>query len=237
MTPSLVLFDVDGTLVDTAGAGRAGLLRSFRRVFEVEDIAERAATVRLDGKTDPTIIAEMAEAAGIPKASVETRYADLHRAYLDALAEELRRDDPVRRGVLPGVRRLLDELHPRRDVWLGLVTGNIEQGARAKLGTFGLNAFFPDGGFASDHPDRTEIARIAHERFCRRAALRFAPERVAVVGDTELDVACARANRFRAVGVASGRVDRARLAAAGADAVLSDLTDLDEVMRALALPS
>lgn len=238
MSPALVLFDVDGTLVDTGGAGRSGLLRSFREVFGVPDIEALAAEVRLDGKTDPAIISEMALAAGLARDAIEARYAEFQRAYIQALREELAREDRRdSRRVLPGVRPLLDALHPRPGLWLGLVTGNIEDGARAKLATFDLNRFFLDGGFSSDHPDRAEIARIAHERFCRRAEVRFAPERVAVVGDTELDVACARANGFRAVAVASGRVDRERLAAAGADAVLADLSDLDEALRALSLPA
>jgi len=237
MTPTLLLFDIDGTLIDTGGAGRRGLLRAFREVFGVADIEVRAAAVRLGGKTDPAIIAEMALAAGVIPADVEARFAELRRAYLGALEDELLRGDPAARRVLPGVRALLDALHPRAGVWMGLVTGNIEDGARAKLATFDLNRYFPDGGFSSDHPERAEIARIAHERFCRRAETRFSPERVAVVGDTELDVACARANGFRAIGVASGGVAREHLAEAGAHAVLSDLSDLDEVMRALELAS
>lgn len=237
MRPSLVLFDVDGTLVDTAGAGRRGLFRSFRDVFGVADIELRAAEVRLGGKTDPAIIAEMAAAAGIARIAIESRYAEFQRAYVAALREELANGEPAHRRVLPGVQPLLEALHPRRGVWLGLVTGNIEDGARAKLQTFDLNRFFPDGGFSSDHPDRAEIARIAHERLCRRAAIRFAPERVAIVGDTELDVACARANGFRSIAVAAGGVSRVHLEAAGAHAVLDDLSDLDEVMRALELGS
>jgi len=233
MTPSLILFDVDGTLVDTAGAGRRGLLRSFRAVFGVDDVEARTAGVRLGGKTDPTIISEIAAALGIPAPDVEARYAELRRAYLDALHDELRRGDPAARRVLPGVVSLLDALHPRPGTWLGLVTGNIEDGARAKLATFDLNRYFLDGGFSSDHPERAEIARIAHERFCRRAEIRFTPSRVAVIGDTELDVACARANGFRSIAVASGGVAAERLAEAGAHAVLSDLSDLAEVMRAL----
>ena len=237
MTPSLILFDVDGTLVDTAGAGRRGLLRSFREVFGVDEVETRTAAVRLGGKTDPAIISEMAAALGIVASDVESRYADLRRAYLAALQDELSRGDPKARRVLPGVKPLLETLHPRPATWLGLVTGNIEDGARAKLATFDLNRFFLDGGFSSDHPERAEIARIAHERFCRRAEIRFAPERVAVIGDTELDVACARANGFRSIAVASGGVAAERLAGAGAHAVLPDLSDLDEVMRALELAS
>ena len=113
------------------------------------------------------------------------------------------------------------------------MTGNVEDGARAKLGAFGLNHFFSDGGFASDHPDRAEIARIAHERLSRRARYRFPAGQVVVVGDTELDVACAKANGFRAVAVESGWVPRERLEAASPDALFEDLTDADAVLAAL----
>ncbi|HUC42844.1 MAG TPA: HAD family hydrolase [Candidatus Sulfotelmatobacter sp.] len=232
MSPTLVLFDVDGTLVNTAGAGRRALERSFREVFGLSDIAEPASRVRFNGKSDPTIIADIAREAGIPGASIERRYPELQRAYLDALRAELRSPDP-RRAVLPGVVPLLEILSRRDDVTLGLITGNIEEGARAKLSVFDLNRFFPDGGFASDHPERAEIARIAHERLSRRVGLRFPPERVVVVGDTELDVACARANGFVAIAVESPWMSRDELEASAPDGLFRDLTDADAVLRAM----
>ena len=115
MSPTLVLFDVDGTLVNTAGAGRRALERSFREVFGLSDIAEPASRVRFNGKSDPTIIADIAREAGIPGASIERRYPELQRAYLDALRAELRSPDP-RRAVLPGVVPLLEILSRRDDV-------------------------------------------------------------------------------------------------------------------------
>lgn len=234
MRPTLALFDVDGTLVDSGGAGRRALERSFLAVFNLRDIAEPASRVRFDGKSDPTIIAEIAAAAGVPGPEIERRYPDLRRAYLEALDGELARPDP-RRRVLPGVERLLTALSERPDVFLGLVTGNIEDGARAKLGAFGLNRYFPDGGFSSDHPDRAEIARIAHERLSRRAGFRFPPDRVMVIGDTELDVACARANGFSAIAVESGWVPRERLLAAAPDALFADLTETPAILAAMGL--
>jgi phosphoglycolate phosphatase len=234
MRPTLVLFDIDGTLVDAAGAGRRGLEASFRKVFGLEDITEPASRVRFGGQSDPTIIAAIAREAGLPPAEIATRYVDLQRAYLDALRHELALPDP-RRRVMPGVRPLLDALAARPDVFLGLITGNIEEGARAKLDAFGLNGYFVDGGFSSDHPERAEIARIAHERLSRRAGFRFPADRVMVVGDTELDVNCARANGFRAIAVESGWIPREDLEASAPDALFADLTDVAAVFTAMGL--
>lgn len=234
MRPTLVLFDIDGTLIDTAGAGRRGLEESFRAVFGQDGVSEAASRVRFGGKSDPTIIAEIARESGIAPRLLEARYAELQAAYLEALARELARPDS-RRRVMPGVPALLDGLARRPDVFLGLVTGNIEAGARAKLGAFDLNRYFADGGFSSDHPDRPEIARIAHERLSRRAGFRFPADRVIVVGDTELDVDCARANGFSAIAVESGWISREALEAAKPHALFSDLTDLDAVLSAMGL--
>jgi phosphoglycolate phosphatase len=234
VSPTLVLFDIDGTLVDAGGAGRRGLEASFRRVFGLEDITAPASRVRFAGQSDPTIIAAIAREAGIAGADVESRYVELQNAYVDALRRELSTPDP-RRRVMPGVRTLLEALAARPDVLLGLVTGNIEEGARAKLEAFGLNRYFVDGGFSSDHPERVEIARIAHERLSRRAGFRFPADRVMVVGDTELDVRCARGNGFCAIAVESGWVPREHLEAAGPDALFADLTDMAAVLDAMGL--
>jgi len=234
MRPTLVLFDIDGTLVDAGGAGRLGLQASFQSVFGLDDIEAAVARVRFGGKTDPAIIADIAREAGLPPIQVEARYAELQAAYLHALRKELSTPNSCRR-MMPGVRPLLDVLAGRPDVFLGLVTGNVEEGARAKLDAFGLNRYFVDGGFASDHPERNEIARIAHERLSRRAGFRFPVDRVMVVGDTELDISSARANSFRAIAVESGWVPREQLEAAGPDALLADLTDAGAVLAAMGL--
>jgi phosphoglycolate phosphatase-like HAD superfamily hydrolase len=234
MRPTLILFDIDGTLLDAAGAGRRGLEASFRSVFGIDDIEAPASRVRFGGQSDPTIIASIAREAGLAADVVETRYVELQNAYVEALRRELSTPDP-RRRVLPGVRALLDALSVRPDVALGLVTGNVEEGARAKLHAFDLNRYFPDGAYSSDHPERREIARIAHERLSRRAGFRFPSDRVMVVGDTELDIACARANGFCAIAVESEWVPREHLEAAGPDAIFSDLTDAAAVMAAMGL--
>jgi phosphoglycolate phosphatase-like HAD superfamily hydrolase len=137
--------------------------------------------------------------------------------------------------VLPGVRETLEMLAGRGDVTLGLLTGNLEAGAWAKLEAFGLADYFEAGGFSSDHADRREIARRAHAKLCAHTGIPFPAARTVVVGDTEHDVDCAQANGFRAVAVASGWVPRERLVEAGPDALLDDFTDSELVLAALDL--
>lgn len=234
MPPTLVLFDVDGTLVDSAGAGRRGLESAFRSVFGVEDMNGPASRVRFHGMTDPAILAALAREAGIDPAEFDRHGTALVDAYYEGLAADLAVPDP-RRRVLPGVRELLDALRGLPNVRVGLLTGNLERGARLKLDALGLWEAFEDGGFASDASDRSEIARIAWEKMCRRSGTAFERDRTFVVGDTELDVLCAKANGFRAVAVGSGWVARERLEAVGPDALFDDLTDLPAVLLALGL--
>jgi len=234
MRPLLVLFDVDGTLISAAGAGRRALEQAFHRVFGVDGMAALSRGVPFEGRTDPAIIVDMARCVGVDLEALRRRAREFEQEYLRALGEEMARPDP-RRRILPGIVPLLDALREREGVFLGLLTGNIEAGARTKLEPFGLNAYFPEGGFSSDHPDRSEIARIARDKLARRTGIAFPPERVVVVGDTDQDVACARANGYRAIVVESGFVPRDRLEAAGPDALFSSLADLGAVMRALGL--
>ena len=232
MKPTLVLFDVDGTLIDTGGAGRRSLEAAFRAVLGVEDVAALSRRVRFTGKTDPVIIDDMAAAAGLGSDAILAIAPDLRRAYLDALRLDMAREDP-RRRTIPGVVPLLEALSAKPETTLGLLTGNIEEGARTKLEPFGLNRFFEDGGFASDDPDRGAIARIAHEKASRRRGFSFPAADTWVVGDTELDIACARANGFRAMAVDSGWVPRDHLVEARPDAIVSDFTDVAAILRTL----
>ncbi len=234
MAASLILFDIDGTLVDTAGAGRRAIERAFLGLFGIEDVSARCAEVAFAGRTDPVILEDVALAAGIRPQLYRERRGELERIFLDELAREMARSEP-RRRVLPGVLPLLEELTTRAGVWLGLLTGNLEAGARTKLEPFGLNRFFPGGGFSSDHRDRRQIARIAHEKLSAYAGIRFSAASVTVVGDTEHDVDCAKANRFRSVAVDSGWVPRETLERAGPDYLLPSLADRRRALEALAL--
>jgi phosphoglycolate phosphatase len=234
MDPSLVLFDLDGTLVDCAGAGRRAIETAFREVLGLPDIEGPSRRVRFEGKTDPVIVEEIAREAGVPVERLAGVEAEFRASYVGALREELARPDP-RRRIMPGVRALLEALRHEPQVLIGLLTGNIEEGARAKLEPFGLNGYFTSGGFSSDHKDRAEIARVARDRLAHLTGREIPPERVSVVGDTELDIHCARVNGFRAVAVQSGWIPRERLLAARPDALFDDLTDLPAVLRALGI--
>ena len=232
MEPKLILFDVDGTLIDTAGAGKRAMERAFGEVFGLDGF-ERAAGVAYAGRTDPVILEGLARAFSIRPATFRERRDRLERTFVRALASEMARPDE-RRRLLPGVLPLLERLEALDAVYLGLLTGNLEAGARAKLEPFDLNRFFAAGGFSSDHPDRREIARIACRKLADLTGTAFRPGDVTVVGDTEHDVDCARANHYRSVAVDSGWVDRAALERARPDALLDDLSD-PGVMQALGL--
>ena len=199
----LILFDLDGTLVDTAGAGKRAIERAFVELCGIEAIAEKSSGVRFAGMTDSSIFQALAEAASIPAIRYAALRAELCSSYLRALVEEMARPDPKRR-IMPGIGNLLDELRAHPDASLGLLTGSLEAGARIKLEPFGMNGYFRGGGFGSDHHDRREVARLARLKIENLSGREFAPSRVAVVGDTEQDIACARANGFRAIAVESG---------------------------------
>jgi len=232
MEPRLVLFDVDGTLVDTAGAGRRAVERAFSRVFGLDGVAERSAGIRFAGCTDPTIFLTLAREIGIDPADWEKRRGSFEATYLAELEREMARPDD-RRRVVRGADRLLRDLAGRPGAVLGLVTGNLELGARLKLRPFDLERYFLGGGFGSDDPDRRVIARRATEKLSSVAGIPFRASEIVVVGDTEHDIDCARANGYRAVAVATGWVPREVLEAACPDALLPDLGDLDAALAAL----
>jgi phosphoglycolate phosphatase len=207
--------------------------RAFGEVFGLDGF-ERADGVAYAGRTDPVILEGLARAFEIRPEVFRKERDRLERTFVRALAGEMARPD-TRRRLLPGVLPLLERLERLDAVHLGLLTGNMEAGARAKLEPFGLNRFFAAGGFASDHPDRREIARIAHRKLSDLTGIRFRPDDVTVVGDTEHDVDCARANHYRSVAVHSGWVDREALERARPDALLDALSD-PGVLEALGIP-
>ena len=231
MEPKLVLFDVDGTLVDTAGAGRRAMEHAFHEVFGIDGF-ERAARVPYAGRTDPVILRSIAEAIGIEPDAFRIRASELQASFVRQIEAEMRRSDDRRRA-LPGVPGLLEALEAMDNVHLGLLTGNFEHGARAKLEPFRLNRFFSTGGFASDDSDRRKIAEIACRKVSELTGITFEATRVTVVGDTEHDVDCARANGFRAVAVDSGWVARETLERARPDVLLDDLSDRTRGLEAL----
>ncbi len=234
MEPTLALFDVDGTLVDTAGSGRYAFQAAFLETFGVDAVMQADGRVRFAGMTDPLIIEALADAGGISRNDLEAKNGSL----LDSFYRHLQAETDRLRGrgrVLPGVVPLLDRLAVLDNLFTGLITGNLETGARIKLKPFDLNRFFPAGGFGSDHSDRREVARIAAEKLNRHHGITVPPCRVVVIGDTEHDITCARANGYRAVVVQYEWVSKQRLLAAEPDHYLPDLTDIPHVLNTLGL--
>jgi len=223
MKPTLVLFDIDGTLVDTAGAGRRAIERAFTEVLQVDGSAAWSTGIAFAGMTDWSIFDALTAASGVTPARAASSRDALVDCYVRELEAEMATPDP-RRRVLRGVTALIERLIERADITLGLLTGNLERGARVKLEPFGLNRYFDTGGFGSDHRERADVARIAHERLTAATSKRFDPDRVFVIGDTDQDVACAHANGFRAIAVEAGWGSRDSLLAAGPEFLFPDLS-------------
>lgn len=223
----LLLFDIDGTLV-TGGPAKeafhAALLDTFGTAGPIE-------THEFSGKTDPQIARELLLAAGLAASDIDEGLDAMFQAYLSGLEAGLA-GRPME--VLPGVVDLLDALDAEPDIALGLLTGNIVDGARLKLGSAGLFGRFGVGSFGSDHAERDRLPGVAIERACATLGVSFPGEDVWVIGDTPLDVRCGQSHGTRTLGVATGRYDEHALRAAGADHVLVDFSDTDSAVAVLA---
>lgn len=229
--PRLILFDIDQTLVYTAGAGMRALTRA---VLEVLDLDLSRVGVMPAGKTDPQILREAVEHTGRPAPDPATEAA-VWDSYARHLDEEMARTDP-RREVKPGVRPLVETLHAMPGFCLGLLTGNLQRTARIKLEPFHLNAYFPVGGFGSDHADRGRLGAVAVERAQAHYGISFPPHRVWIVGDTDRDIGAARSlhPEARALAVATGHQSVEELRRFRPDAAVEDLSDTGAVLRILA---
>ena len=222
----LLLFDIDGTLLLSGGAGTRALNRTFEDMFGVADAFTGIAVA---GRTDPLILGDALDRAGVA-ADAAARRKFLAR-YCEHFEREILCPGP-RKGLMPGVRRLLDSLRERPDVACALLTGNIARAARIKLEHFALQRYFACGAYGDDAPRRDDLVPVAVGR-ARRAGIDVASASQAVViGDTPLDVQCAAVAGARSVGVATGSFTEEELRRAGADAVLPDLTDPNRFLLA-----
>jgi phosphoglycolate phosphatase-like HAD superfamily hydrolase len=226
MHKRLLLFDIDGTLMHSGGAGARALTRAL---FEVFGLKDALAGVRLNGQTDPQIVTDALSRAGL--LADDERRTQLEALYLTYLAREIVTSE--RACLMPGVHALLDHLAGRCDVILGLLSGNIEPGARIKLSRFDLNRYFSCGGFGSDSHVRRDLVPIALERARHLHGVRLTPKDVVVVGDTERDVDCGRHAGARTLAVATGCVAESVLREAGPDMFFANLADTERVAAAL----
>lgn len=215
----LVLFDIDGTLIRTGGAG----VKAFAKVFETEfGATDGFAQLKFAGRTDLSLVREFFNFHHIP-ATPENfgRFFDRYVFWLDHMLREGRGE--VCPGVRDFIRQLQDLPHPPV---LGLLTGNIRLGAEIKLRHFHLWEAFETGAFADDHEDRDQIAAIACRRGGARMGCALAGEEVLVIGDTPLDIRCARAVGARVLAVATGGARLEELLRHQPDWAVPDLTQL-----------
>ena len=225
---ALVLWDIDGTLVDSAKLGRDAFLVAFERITG----APPARLVPFAGRTDLEIAADLLEQSGhSAKDGVIDAFEQELAAAMSDLADEVRR----RGRAYPGARDALERLGREPGVVQGLLTGNIPANARVKLGAVGLDDLvdFDIGGYGSDHRVRSELVAIACARAEKKLGIAVPHDRAVLVGDTPLDVAAAQAGGARAIGVATGPFSVKELEDVGADVVLPDLLDAERLVAAV----
>lgn len=220
----LFLFDIDGTLITSGGAGESALIEAMSSRFGVQ---EDLKGITLAGATDAIIAVALLKKHGL-EASPEN-VAALLDSYLHHLTQRM----PKHSGqVFPGIIALLDALKQRPDAVVALLTGNLVRGAEIKLRHYGVWDYFEFGAFADDHHDRNELGKFAQARAMEKHGIPFEPAQIFVIGDTPRDIECGRAIGAKTVAIATGNYDRAALAAHSPDFLFEDLSDTTQVLQA-----
>lgn len=228
----LVLFDIDGTLVLTGGAGIRAMNRAGEAILGLSNLLDG---VPVAGRTDWIILHDALKNAGHDLD--EALFVRMRDAHIEFLREEILQPGQGVKDVMPGIRELLPALQSRDDVALGLLTGNFEEAARIKLGHFDLWDYFRCGAFGDDAADRNQLVPFAVDRAKACGLGEFAFGDVIVIGDTPSDVACARAVGAVPVAVATGTYSLDALRNTGAPIVLEDLSDTEGFLRMIELQS
>jgi phosphoglycolate phosphatase-like HAD superfamily hydrolase len=220
----LILFDIDGTLIDSGGAGVRALDLALKELFSVENGFQG---ISMAGKTDPLIMREGLVKHRLPS---DGNLEKVTAAYLRHLQQEIQND---RKKIKPGIYETLDKLRGMTGLSIGLLTGNIERGARIKLEPFQLNAYFPSGAFGSDSEDRNMLLPVAVTRYQELFSYTIRIEECIIVGDTPRDVECAQIYGAACFAVATGPYSADDLRDAGADYVVEDLSDPSPLLQFL----
>ena len=214
----LLLFDIDGTLLLSGGAGLRALNQTFLELFGTANAFDG---IPVAGRTDPLLLDDAAARAGIALDTMQRQR--FHDRYCDLLELEILQPGP-RKGLMPGVEELLRHVHHQPELCVGLLTGNFARAAQIKLEHFGLWPFFVCGAYGDDAAERDELVPVAVRRARTAGAVVRSPAHVVVIGDTPLDIRCATAAGARSIAVATGSFDVQTLDRKGATAVLPDLS-------------
>ena len=222
---NILFFDIDGTLISTGGAGKDAMITA---VLEQTGKKQVSADILVSGRSDRGIGRDLFRLNGLE--DIPENWNRFIELYMHLLRENL----PQRPGIkLPGVQKLLDKLNSRHDVSLGLLTGNVREGAKIKLQHFGLWDYFAYGAFGDWHQDRDDIARDAAAAARDYLDGQYDPTHVWVFGDTPSDVKCARVIGAKAVAVATGIYKMEDLNSAKPDLLLDDLSDTERILGLL----
>jgi len=225
MQKRLLLFDIDGTLIHSGGAGVRALKSAFKERFGVADDLHG---IEIAGMTDSGIVVSILKKNDIPATNENVG------AFLDSYVHFLSLELPRRKGkLLPGVLDLLEKLKSRPQLVLGLLTGNVSRGARLKLEQYGVWHFFEFGAFADDHQDRNRLGSFARARAKEKHGREFSPSQIDVIGDTPRDIACGKAIGARTIAVATGTWSREELAKYQPDFLIDDLSDVEGLIHTL----
>jgi phosphoglycolate phosphatase len=247
MSDRLVLFDIDCTLIDAHGAGGRAILRAIRDVYGVGgDLGDYSFHGRTDpgiigdlaalwgagepdagagafaAETQPQAVHDLAERLGAPAGSIDRLVDDCIARYIELLREAI---DGAEVETLPGIHELVTALAADRRALVGLLTGNVEEGARLKLEPTGLFSLFKVGAYGSDSALRAELPPVAVARAETLTGRRYAGKDIVVIGDTPADVECGASLGVTAVAVATGRHSVEELAAHAPDHLFADLSD------------
>ena len=226
----LILFDIDGTILHSQGAARRAFTRAMHEAYGTTGPID---SHPFDGKTDPQIARELMRLEGMSDDAIDAGLPTLWTAYIRELDHEFAAPGHET-FVYPGVRELLDELHDRNnDSVLGLLTGNIRDGAARKLASARIHSDFRVGAFGSDCERRDGLPEVAVQRARDLTGVHFRDQDVVIIGDTPADVTCGQSLNVRTVAVATGSYDAAALTGAGAHYVFDDLSDTVRVLDAL----
>ncbi|HEY9682009.1 MAG TPA: HAD family hydrolase [Oculatellaceae cyanobacterium] len=224
----LVLFDIDETMISSDGAGR----RAFARVLKREyGISEEIGQISMSGKTDPQILKEIFEYVQKGHLHTKETLQEFYQHYLEALKEEVAASTTY--IIHAGIPTLLARLALDESAYLGLVTGNIEPGARLKLDRVCLNDYFPIGAYGSDSANRLDLPAIAVERANEHYEQDFNKDEVVIVGDSVNDILCAKHYGAKCIAVNTGKTPRADLEAYKPEYLFADLSQTDDVTAAI----
>jgi phosphoglycolate phosphatase len=197
----LVLFDIDETMISSDGAGRRAITRVL--LAHHDDIPEAALQINMSGKTDPQILSEILALANKAHLSTEQLMETFIEPYLKILAEEIKASAYY--IVHEGILELLERLKEQEGAYLGLLTGNVETGARMKLERFDLNKYFPIGAYGSDSASRLDLPAVATKRAAEHFGQKFEPEQVVIIGDSVNDILCAQHFGAKCIAVNTGK--------------------------------